>query len=317
MSHWNPSSSGRDPSWTDWAPDDPDPPPYSTPPPSPDPPYSARPPHGGPYYGAPPPHDAPYYGAPPYDEPPPDPYEQPPIWAGLQAPAPPPMWEDPQPPKAYLRQQPSPPGPGRRARTVIALAVTVAVLAAGGGALAFELRSHRAHAGAAGASHPPVSKPQQEQPSPTASPTGSRTAPSPPATPGSAAVAVAPAAARDPAAPQVVNLLTRYFTAINAHDYPAYLRLLDPQMQRIQTALRFSEGFRSTRDSGATLTGLSRAPDGRLAAAVSFTSHQSPADSPDQSACTHWTITLYLRSGGGGYLIGAPPSGYQASHQAC
>jgi hypothetical protein len=343
MSHWNPSSGRGDPSWVDPSPDDPDSTLYPVPRQETDsdaasPPYGAPPPHGtpSPYpelpsyggaasddgapapYGAPPPYEHSPYQHPPYGEQP-DPYQQPPIWAGRQAPVGQPMWDDPQPPKAYLRQQPAPPGPGRRGKTVIVVAAAVVIIAAVGGALAFALRSHRSHSPALSptnaSSH--ASHSQGATPSPTNSPSAGRTTPQPTHSPGNATVAVAPAAARNPSAPQVVNLLTKYFTAINSHDYPAYLRLLDPQMQRIETAQRFSEGFRSTTDSGATLAALSTAPDGRLAAVVRFTSRQSPADSPDRSACTHWTITLYLQSGGGGYRIGVPPAGYQASHQAC
>jgi hypothetical protein len=333
MSHRNPSSSGGDPSWVESSPGDPDStlypaprqgqdpdaatPPHGTPSPYPGlPSYGAAPPDGAPApHGAPPPYEQATYG----QQGQPEPYQQPPIWAGPQAPSAPPMWDDPQPPKAYLRQQPAPPGPGRRGRTAIVVTAVVVIIAAVGGALAFELRAHRAHpqAGPATAASPGASQAQRAQPSPANSPPAGATSPPPSHSPGNAIVAVAPAAARNPSAPRVVNLLTKYFTAINSHDYPAYLRLLDPQMQRIETAQRFSEGFRSTTDSGATLTGLSTAPDGRLAAVVRFTSHQSPADSPDRTACTHWTITLYLTSSGGGYLIGMPPTGYQALHQTC
>jgi hypothetical protein len=335
MSHWNPSSSGEDPSWVESSPGDPDSTLYSAPRHTQDPedapvPYSA-PPYQQPPYDQPPDNQADYeqpqYEQPQYEQPQygqPDPYQQPPIWAGPQAPTPP-MWDDPQPPKAYLRQQPSPPGSGRRGRAVIVVTAAVVIIAAVGGVLAYELRSHRAHsqAGPATAASTRVSQAQRARSSPTGSPAAGRTSPqpsrSPRASPGNATVAVAHAAAGNPSAPQVVNLLTKYFTAINSHDYPAYLRLLDPQMQRIETGQRFSTGFRSTTDSGAKLTGLSTAPDGRLAAVVRFTSHQSPADSPDGSACTRWTITLYLTSGDGdgGYLIGMPPAGYQASHQTC
>ena len=258
----------------------------------------------------------------PYEQPPVDPYEQPPIWAGPPSPpspmAPPPSWEDQQPPKAYLRQQPEPPGPGRRSGALIAALAVILVLVAAGTAFTLVKRSHGGdHAaarrpGASQAGSPAHASPQVSQTggAKPASPT-----PSPSA--GDAAVAVAPAVAANPAAPRVVSLLARYFAAINGHDYQAFRPLLDGPIQRVETAQRFRAGFRSTRDSGATLTGLSVAPDGRVAAVVAFTSHQSPADSPDQSACTHWTITLYLEHAGGSYLIGAPPAGYQALRQSC
>jgi len=66
-----------------------------------------------------------------------------------------------------------------------------------------------------------------------------------------------------------------------------------------------------------TLTSLTPAGSGGFAATVAFTSHQDPADSPDNSSCTNWGITLYLVPQGGNYLIGTPPSGYTASYRAC
>jgi hypothetical protein len=202
---------------------------------------------------------------------------------------------------------------------VITLLVIV-LLAAGGSALALRLRSHGGTAApghSATASQPPSPQPSPPQVTPT--PAHSTARPSPSAVPpvGRVTVAVAPTAAREPAAASVASFLTSYFTAINAHDYQRFLPLLDPQMQKIETAQRFAAGFRSTTDSGAVLIGLSPVSGGRLAAIVQFTSHQSPADSPDHLACTHWTITLYLRPNGAGYLLGVPPPGYQASHQSC
>ncbi len=258
--------------------------------------------------------------------PPADPYGQPamsqaPIW---EDPAPrtepPPIWEDQQPPKAYLRQQPEPPGPpGGRTKAIVITLLVILVLVAGASALAIKLRSNGGHAAAA-PSRSAASGPQPS-PAPRATPTPARTTPhpSPSASPpvGRATVAVAPSAARDPAAASVASFLTSYFTAINAHDYQRFRALLGPQMQQIETAQRFAAGFRSTTDSGAVLIGLSALPGARHAAIVAFTSHQAPTDSPDHLACTHWTITLYLQPAAGTYVIGVPPAGYQASHQAC
>jgi hypothetical protein len=51
---------------------------------------------------------------------------------------------------------------------------------------------------------------------------------------------------------------------------------------------------------------------------VTFTSHQDPADSPDQSeSCTNWDISLFLAQGNSGYVIDPAPSGYQAAYQPC
>jgi hypothetical protein len=130
-------------------------------------------------------------------------------------------------------------------------------------------------------------------------------------------VAVAAGAATNPAAPKVAALLDRYFTAINRHDYAAYARLLDRQRRRYDPAASFASGYASTTDSDETLTGISAGRSGGVAASITFTSHQRPADSPDHSSCTRWAITLYLVRHGTGYLIGTPPASYQASYKAC
>jgi hypothetical protein len=130
-------------------------------------------------------------------------------------------------------------------------------------------------------------------------------------------VAVASSAAGSTALPQVMALLRRYFSAINGHDYAAYAQLLDAQVLRLSPASAFSSGYGSTSDSDETLTGISALSSGGVAAAVTFTSHQQPAESPDHSACNEWSITLFLVPQGAGYLIGLPPSWYQASYTSC
>lgn len=84
------------------------------------------------------------------------------------------------------------------------------------------------------------------------------------------------------------------------------------------TQAQFEKGYRSTVDSNETLVGISTASNSDLAAEVTFTSHQNPADSPDQSeSCTRWDISLFLTQGSSGYLIDPAPSGYKASHKPC
>jgi hypothetical protein len=148
-------------------------------------------------------------------------------------------------------------------------------------------------------------------------PPSSAPAVSPPAD-GGQTVAVAANAAQDTAAPSVAAFLGQYFSTINSRDYQTYMSLRSPQAQQGLTAQQFAKGFASTSDSAETLTGLSTASNGDTVAAVTFTSHQNPADSVDQAeACTNWDISLFLQPDGTSYLIDLPPSGYQASHSAC
>jgi hypothetical protein len=197
---------------------------------------------------------------------------------------------------------------GWRRRIVIALTAAV-ILAALSGAAVFELNHGHARLGAraAGTSDAGVHARTPRLAASSAPGAGSS----------ASNVAVAPPAADDAAVPQVKALLRRYFTAINQHDYAAYASLLDPQVLQQSTAAAFYSGDGSTTDSDETLTGISAAGAGGVAATVTFTSHQQPVDSPDNSACDDWSITLYLVPDGAGYLIGLPPSGYQASYTSC
>jgi hypothetical protein len=126
---------------------------------------------------------------------------------------------------------------------------------------------------------------------------------------------VAPSAEGGPDLQAVTTLLQSYFTAINQHDYAAYTSLLAPSMAQQNPASVFASG--STTDTDETLTALSATGSSGLAATVTFTSSQQPAESPDNSSCDEWIITLYLVPGGTGYLIQAPPSSYSATYSRC
>lgn len=132
---------------------------------------------------------------------------------------------------------------------------------------------------------------------------------------GSDAVAIAPAAAGQAHTQQVAALLKAYFRSINSRDYVGYSRLFIPQMR--ESVQNFNAGYRTTTDSGATLAGLSATGTDGLAATVTFTSHQLPADSHDHATCDKWDVVLFLRPAGGGYLITHSPAGYHPSVHPC
>ena len=194
---------------------------------------------------------------------------------------------------------------------MLALAVLLLLAAAGTGAW-LTLRhppAAQASPGAAGRTTPGQPSPSHPAPS-----TPVRSTP-PGAGPG--LVAVAPGVSGEPAEPRVVAFLGDYFTAINTRDYQRYSVLLGPQTRRAETAPVFHAGYRTTTDSAITLTGISAAAGGQLAADVSFTSHQAPGDSPSHSGCTDWRIILVLAPHRGGLLLEPPPPGYHASYRAC
>jgi hypothetical protein len=132
-----------------------------------------------------------------------------------------------------------------------------------------------------------------------------------------AGVAVAAGAGAQPAAASVDAFLAGYFAVINEHDYAGYLRLFGPGSGRSLSAAGFRAGYGSTRDSAETLTRISAAGSGLVAATVTFTSRQAPAASPAHVACVRWRITIFLVRRGGGYVIGSPPAGYTAADRAC
>jgi hypothetical protein len=139
--------------------------------------------------------------------------------------------------------------------------------------------------------------------------------PSPPA--GTTTVGTTAAARASAAEPGVAQFLSDYFTAINHHDYQAYVALLDPAQAARVTPGRFAAGYGTTADSDVTLTSIAGLGRGREAASVTFTSHQAPSASPDHSSCDVWHITLYLTPNDSGYLIRRPPSGYEARVRSC
>jgi hypothetical protein len=189
-------------------------------------------------------------------------------------------------------------GGGKKATFIIV--VVLVALAAGGGAYALVSRSH-GHA-TAQPSKPPHryahASAVRAPTSPTASASASPgTGPSASATPDptqSGTVQVAAGVASNPAEPQVEAFVNRYFNSINTRNYTEYTSLFDAQARQSNSQSSFDSGFATTKDSDVVLTGIEDTGDGSLAATVSFTSRQNPADSVDDSACNDWQISLYL-----------------------
>jgi hypothetical protein len=204
----------------------------------------------------------------------------------------------------------------------------IVVLAAGGGAYALA-NSLGKHSTAQPPSQPSTgsSTPAAGGSSAGSTPTGGSTSPggprqattpasSPSASPGLSLVAIGQGVTSTAATPQVETLLSHYFHGINTRDYAEYASTLDPAQQAKQSQSTFQSGYATTTDSGMTLTTLASNGTG-LVATVTFTSHQSPAQSVDHRPCNTWTLNFYLVPQGTGYLIGPAPSGYQPSHSDC
>ncbi len=130
-------------------------------------------------------------------------------------------------------------------------------------------------------------------------------------------VTIAPGAATAPHEAAVVAFLNRYFHAINRHDYGAYERLFGPALRGGLSVTKFSAGYGTTRDSAETLRSIRVIGAGQIDALVTFISHQQATDSPTNTTCTGWRISLYLIRQGGRYVLGTPPEGYQPSYHSC
>jgi hypothetical protein len=223
---------------------------------------------------------------------------------------------------------PAAPGPqrqpsGGRGTAILVIVVVLVVLGAGGGAYALT-RSHghstAQPSGTRAVTGPPSTGPTVQAPaSPVVNASASSTAspsvsPSPTRT---GTVQVAPEVASDAEAPQVEAYLNRYFSAINTRNYSAYQILLDAQQQQGNSRSKFASGFATTKDSNEVLTSIENTGGGTLTANVSFTSHQSPGDSVDGSACNKWRISLFLVPHGTSYVMTAAPAGYHAGYTDC
>jgi hypothetical protein len=227
------------------------------------------------------------------------------------------------PAEPFKPGEPLTPGRRRGRWRPVALAAAVVLAAAASGFAALHVLGHQQasaagiDAAADGEQHASVAA---KGPPPGSGTTSSATASTPGAPPatGTALVGIAAGAVSEPHAQPVTEFLTRYFSAVNRHNYLAYRILLTPGIGARLTPRAFRSGYGTTADSAVTLRAVSViAAAGRLAATITFTSRQDPADSPAHSACTAWSIVLYLVPHRAGYLIGKPPPSYHAAFRGC
>jgi hypothetical protein len=218
--------------------------------------------------------------------------------------------------------------------------VVLVLAAAGAGWALFHGSGGHPAAGGTGPARRPTAQPASSSAgsltSPAAGPSSSVSSPAPstsapsgPATsasdsptagPGPGAitpVALGPGVSQDSSSHQLDGFASRYFSAINDHDYQAYIALLAPGGPQVPTPGQFAAGYGSTSDTGATLTSTAPQGGGGYAIGLSFLSHQSASQSKTGTSCTAWQITLYLVPGGGSYLIASPPPGYHSAYRAC
>ncbi len=243
-------------------------------------------------------------------------FEQPP---SPQPGYPPPGYPQPGYPGAAFPAFPAPgPRAARQGRTVALIAgAAVVVLAAGGGAFALVSSLHHGKSGLAAAkssalvsSTSPATTPTTAPATPTPTPTTASPTPTPTPTP-TGPVDLAAGVASSPYAAQLETTFTHYFDGINTRSYAEYASSLDATMQADNSQSSFDSGYATTTDSGERISSITGS-GANLTAVVTFTSMQAASDSPDGSACNHYTLTLPLVQQGSGYVIATPPSGYAA-----
>jgi hypothetical protein len=191
------------------------------------------------------------------------------------------------------------------------------VSALAGGSIAWQFTEPPARLADVAHGQPATSAPAPSSPSaPAPAPVSSAPVSSAPpasspavsASPAGVTVTIGPGAADRPDAARVATFMAGYFDAINQRDYQSYLAAFDEQARPDYSRQKFLAEFGTTTDTAPSLTALSTEGAGLLAT-VTFTSHQSPAKSFTHTACTAWTLRLYLEASGTSYLIGQPPPG--------
>jgi hypothetical protein len=195
--------------------------------------------------------------------------------------------------------------PSRNGRWIAVAAALTVLLAAAAVAISL-LVLHRAGHHSPRADRPRAAA-RSSSPAPSSAPS--------PAVQGLVTVDPGAATAQDEAG--IAAFLSRYFSAINRHDYGAYEQLFSSAQRAGLSAAMFNAGYGTTRDSAERLHSIGVMGAGQIDALVTFTSHQLAADSPTNSRCTTWSIALYLVKQGHRYLLVAPPQGYQASYHRC
>ena len=131
-------------------------------------------------------------------------------------------------------------------------------------------------------------------------------------------VTVSPAVAAQPRAPEVVQLVDRYFSAINAGDFDAWEATVVPDRAGAQSRGAWTTGYRSTIDQQVSLSSIADDGSGGVTIGLSFVSRQDVADAPPtlQAPRICWSATWPLEQTSNGLRLGRPGPG-STSAQAC
>lgn len=135
---------------------------------------------------------------------------------------------------------------------------------------------------------------------------GATTSPSESATSDAAApvsVGLSPSAETSPVAQDVADLISRYFTAINRHDYDAWLTTVSTAQAK-RDRDDWTTDYSTTRDSDIYISDITAGKP--LTVRMQFTSHQAVKFAPTQlpAECVRWDVTYQVVDEGVGLRVG-------------
>jgi hypothetical protein len=114
----------------------------------------------------------------------------------------------------------------------------------------------------------------------------------------------APPASKTADEDAIARVLSTYYRAVNNKDYDvAWMQYTPQQQQRIGSVEAYTAGEASSYVIGATLVGVSQQSSGVDLATVTFSTSQSPADSPDGQGCDSWSLVYTMVQVGGAWRI--------------
>jgi hypothetical protein len=185
-------------------------------------------------------------------------------------------------------------------RLTSALVVALVIVALTGAGLAYLARPQRALAGVGQAADLPqgsVSRTASTTPAPGSSTSASDKPPR------SVVVSLSPSAENAPQARDVADLIQRYFSAINRHDYDSWLTTVTTAQAR-RDRDTWTDDYSTTHDSDIYVSDIT--PGDPLTVRMQFVSHQALAFAPTAlpAECVRWDVTYQILDEGVGLRVG-------------
>jgi hypothetical protein len=187
----------------------------------------------------------------------------------------------------------------------------------GGGVVASSMTTDgRPSSGTTATGSPGASPAPSGTPGPSATPSAGGGSAPPPSSGdgGSVQVPLSPSAEGSPHAAEISGLIRRYFTAINRHDYDAWLATVSTAQAK-QTYEKWIAGYKTTRDSDIYVSDINEGDP--ITVRMQFVSHQSVELAPSglKAPCVRWDVTYKIVDEGTGLRVGT--SAKSPSMAAC